>query len=118
MRIWECWTPTTGTFSGRPTTRCVPLRPSSSSFLRPTNSPPACTFARGDDLIAGRTEPIGLEQTAEHDDRVRFTRLGTNSYGLSVKRHTGRWEKTPFRGTLEETVAVVCAVMQHLVATS
>jgi hypothetical protein len=34
-----------------------------------------------------------------------------------VKRHTGRWEKTPFRGTLEETVSTVCALMQHLVAT-
>jgi hypothetical protein len=74
--------------------------------------------ARGDHLIAGRTEPIGPDQTAEHDDRVRCTRLGANFYGLSVKRHTGRWEKTPFRGTLEETVAAVCAVMQHLVATS
>src|SRR5271165_6895828 len=74
--------------------------------------------ARGDDLIAGRTEPIGPDQTPGNDDRVRFTRLGANSYGLSVKRHTGRWQKTPFRGTLEETVAVVCAVMQHLVATS
>lgn len=71
---------------------------------------------RGDHLIAGRRERIGPDQTAETDDRVRFTRLGANFYGLSVKRHTGRWEKTPFRGTLEQTVEAVRAVMQHLVA--
>src|SRR5258708_5619297 len=73
---------------------------------------------RGDHLIAGRREPLGPAPTSDDDDRVRFTRLGTNCYGLSVKRHTGRWEKTPFRGTLGETVDAVCAVMQHLVATS
>src|SRR5437588_556579 len=73
---------------------------------------------QGDHLIAGRTELIGPDQTPENDDRVRFTRLGANAYGLSVKRHTGRWQKTPFRGTLEQTVDAVCAVMQHLVATS
>ena len=70
----------------------------------------------GDHLIADQIERVGPEQAAENDDRVRFTRLGGNDYGLSVKRHTGRWEKTPFRGTLEQTVEVVRAVMQHLVA--
>ena len=71
----------------------------------------------GDHLIAGRTEHVGPKQAAENDDRVRFTRLGGgNNYGLSVQRHTGRWEKTPFRGTLEQTVEVVRAAMQHLVA--
>jgi hypothetical protein len=70
----------------------------------------------GDHLIAGRTERLAAKTTADNDDRVRFTRLGANHYGLSVKRHTGRWQKTPFYGTLEETVELVCAVMQHLVA--
>jgi hypothetical protein len=67
-------------------------------------------------LIAGRNEPSGVDAAPENDDRVRFTRLGTNLYGVSVKRHTGRWQKTPFCGTLEETVEAVCSVMQHLVA--
>jgi hypothetical protein len=69
----------------------------------------------GDHLIAGRNERLDADTTAENDDRVRFTRLGTNHYGVSVKRHTGRWQKTPFYGTLEETVEVVCSVTQHLV---
>ena len=72
----------------------------------------------GDHLIAGRAEPLGPRHTLEHNDRVRFTRLGANWFGVSVKRHTGRWQKTPFHGTLEDTVAAVCAVMQHLVAPS
>ena len=69
----------------------------------------------GDHLIAGRNEQLGAE-SMETDDRVRFTRLGINHYGVSVKRHTGRWQKTPFFGTLEEMVAAVCSLMQHLVA--
>jgi ribosomal protein L27 len=71
---------------------------------------------QGDHLIAGRNARLGADTAAENDDRVRFTRLGTNHYGVSVKRHTGRWQTTPFYGTLEETVEVVCSVMQHLVA--
>jgi ribosomal protein L27 len=72
----------------------------------------------GDHLIAGRNQRLGAETTAENDDRVRFSRLGANRYGVSVKRHTGRWQKTPFCGTLEQTVEAVCSVMQHLVAAS
>ncbi len=29
------------------------------------------------------------------DDRVRLTHLGGGAFGLSVMRHTGKWEKTP-----------------------
>jgi hypothetical protein len=47
---------------------------------------------------------------------VRFTHLGGASFGLSVRRHTGRWEKAPYSGSLRELVAVVTTVMQHLVA--
>jgi hypothetical protein len=47
-----------------------------------------------------------------------ITKLGANHYQVSLKRHTGRWEKTPFFGTLEETLEVVRSVMQHLIAAS
>jgi hypothetical protein len=33
-----------------------------------------------------------------------------------VKRHTGRWERTPFMGTIEEMVDALRTFMQHLVA--
>jgi hypothetical protein len=71
---------------------------------------------RGDHLIAGRKEPTGPAGMLEEDDRVRFTQVSRGRYGLSVKRHTGRWEKTPFLGSMRETLDAVCSFMQHLVA--
>lgn len=69
----------------------------------------------GDHLIVGRQvsgegEPSGL------DDRVRFTRITDRMYGLSIKRHTGRWERTPFSGTMDEMVETVREFMQHVIA--
>ena len=70
----------------------------------------------GDHLILGRREPIGPNGEMENDDRVRLTRLSASAYGLSVKRHTGRWERTPFSGSMEEMVDTILGCMQHLVA--
>ena len=70
----------------------------------------------GDHLILGRPEEQGSQATDRGDDRVRFTRLNGRTYGLSVKRHTGRWERTPFSGSMQDMVDVVLACMQHLVA--
>jgi hypothetical protein len=72
--------------------------------------------AHGEHLILGRREPLGPDAEPEEDDRVRLTRLSRSTYGLSVKRHTGRWEKTPFSGTMRELVDVILTLMQHLVA--
>ena len=70
----------------------------------------------GDNLVLGRQEALGPEGDLEEEDRVKLTHLSASAYGLSVKRHTGRWERTPFRGSLEEMVDVICTMMQHLVA--
>jgi len=70
----------------------------------------------GDHLILGRPDQAAPNAEQENDDRVRLTRLSAHEYGLSVKRHTGRWERTPFTGTLEEMVDVILGCMQHLVA--
>ena len=70
----------------------------------------------GDHLILGRREPLGPDGEMENDDRVRLTRLSTSAYGLSVKRHTGRWERTPFSGEMEQIVDTILGCMQHLVA--
>jgi hypothetical protein len=82
------------------------------------HQPTAGMYVRvhGDHLILGRQEPIGPNGQLENDDRVRLTRLAASSYGLSVKRHTGRWERTPFAGTLDEMVDIILGCMQHLVA--
>jgi len=67
----------------------------------------------GDHLIVGRREIFDSE-TIE-GDRVRLTKLSSNRYGLSVKRHNGRWERTPFSGSMKEMVNATHNVMQHLV---
>jgi hypothetical protein len=72
--------------------------------------------AWGDHLIIGRHEAFGPEGEMEADDRLRLTARNTSSWGLSVRRHTGRWEKTPFTGTLEELSHVIWTLMQHIVA--
>ena len=70
----------------------------------------------GDHLIIGRNEPFGPGGELEADDRVRLTALNHSSFGLGVRRHTGRWEQTPFTGTLDELVNVISSLMQHIVA--
>lgn len=69
----------------------------------------------GDHLIVGRREPFSPDGSLVDDDRVRLTRLKAASYGLSVRRHTGRWERTPFSGSIKEMVETIQAFMQHLV---
>ena len=71
---------------------------------------------RGKQLILGRREALEPAQHSADDDRVRLTHLGGDSFGLSVMRHTGRWEKTPFSGTIEQLVEVMTGTMQHLLA--
>lgn len=71
---------------------------------------------RGDHLYLGRKEPPGPYADEEPDERIRLTVLGGTRFGLSVHRHTGRWERTPFSGTLQELTQVICTTMQHLVA--
>ena len=70
----------------------------------------------GDNLILGRQERFGPTADLEDDDRLRLTRLNNTRYGLSVKRHTGRWERTPFSGNMEEMVEAILIYLQHLVA--
>jgi hypothetical protein len=35
---------------------------------------------------------------------------------VSVLRHTGKWERTPFSGSIDDVVEVLRGPMQHLVA--
>jgi len=69
----------------------------------------------GDNLILVRQEEAASGETV-FDDRVRLTRMSRSTWGLSVKRHTGRWEQTPFSGSMREMMDAVWTFMQHLVA--
>jgi hypothetical protein len=71
---------------------------------------------RGEHLILGRPDGDAPGGTSQSDDRLRLTRLSRDQWGLSVKRHTGRWERTPFSGDFDVVVETVHAFMQHLVA--
>ena len=86
--------------------------------LLDAHEPTAGLYIRvhSDHLILGRREVIGPDDQYEDDDRVRLTRLSATAYGLSVKRHTGRWERTPFHGSMEDMVNTIVDCMQHLVA--
>ncbi len=94
------------------------IRQSQLEELLESNKLTAGMYVRvhGDNLILGRREPLGPAGEMEDEDRVKLTRLSTSIYGLSVKRHTGRWEKTPFRGLMKEMVDIIWTLMQHLVA--
>ena len=94
------------------------LAQSKVSRLLEAHEPTAGLYVRvhGDHLILGRQEPGGRDGEVLDDDRVRLTRVGSSSWGLSVRRHTGRWERTPFCGTMEEMVDTIVGCMQHLVA--
>lgn len=70
----------------------------------------------GENLILGREESVGADGSVEQGDRVRLTRRGRSTWALSVKRHTGRWERTPFAGGMDDVVASMCAFMQHLIS--
>jgi hypothetical protein len=91
---------------------------------RPSRQPVLCVDemtsgliarAHGENLIIGSVEETDAG-TGCRDDPVRLTRLSPQAWGLSVKRHTGRWERTASSGTLDEMVHTVGSVMLHLVA--
>ena len=71
--------------------------------------------ARGKQLTLVR-EDTGPAGEPEDDPRVRLTHLGGQQFGVSVLRHTGTWERTPFAGSIDEVVAIIVETMQHLVA--
>ena len=70
---------------------------------------------RGRQLTLVREEP-GPDGTPEDDACVRLTHLGQGQFGVSVLRHTGKWERTPFAGSIDDVVDVLRGPMQHLVA--
>ena len=56
---------------------------------------------RGNSLTIYSTGADGSQNHA------KFTSLGDAVWGLSFPRHTGRWEKTPFIGSLEALVGTL-----------
>lgn len=74
--------------------------------------------ARRGRIYLGRCEPLWNDpEETEDDDRIHLTPLKDGlTFGLSVKHHSGRYNKTPFEGTLEELTETIATVMAHVVA--
>lgn len=66
------------------------------SLLASANMPHLSAAQRGRQLVI-----YSMEQ-GEKENRVRFTDTGQGRYQLSFADHRGRWEPTPFEGTLNE----------------
>jgi hypothetical protein len=66
--------------------------------------------------VLSRRERVGPGTRRELVPRVRLTPLGGAGYGLSVFRHTERWEKTPYVGSPEELVSLLDGELGFLVA--
>jgi hypothetical protein len=61
--------------------------------------------SRGKDLIIYSDSPDGQVNHA------KLTALGRQEWGLSLPRHTGRWERTPFVGTVDELVLTLTQML-------
>ena len=43
----------------------------------------------------------------DKDNRCRFVKLSANTFSLHMADHRGKWEPTPFTGSLEELIELV-----------
>jgi hypothetical protein len=58
-------------------------------------------LGRGDHLV------IYSQDEGEKTNRARITRLSTNNFCLGFADHRGRWETTPFTGSIAELVTML-----------
>ncbi len=60
----------------------------------------------GLDHIVVKKHGKSLKLMSEGPDRLephaRFTRIGRDRWRLDLPSHTGRWEQTPFSGSMDE----------------
>lgn len=62
-----------------------------------------CVKKRGDSLI------IYSGASKDAQNHARLTYLGEDDWGLSFPKHTGRWERTPFTGTMDNILnTLIC----------
>lgn len=56
---------------------------------------------RGDHLV------IYSQEEEEKFNRARLTRKSSNKFLLSMANHRGKWEPTPYTGSIDELVALL-----------
>ncbi len=52
--------------------------------------------------LRGKSLTIVSRIESERVPHAKFTLIEDRTWGLSLPRHTGRWERTPFVGRIEE----------------
>jgi hypothetical protein len=59
--------------------------------------------------VKRRGDTLTLVSGAESDEvaHAKFSALGTDVWGLSFPTRSGRWERTPFAGSLDELAQVL-----------
>jgi hypothetical protein len=50
---------------------------------------------------------IYCERGNEKENRCRFVKMPENEYNLHMADHLGKWEPTPFTGTIEDLVELI-----------
>jgi hypothetical protein len=59
--------------------------------------------------VTARTSNIVIysEHGKEKENRCRFVKMQGNAYNLHMADHKGKWEPTPYTGTIDELVELI-----------
>lgn len=59
--------------------------------------------------VRKRADSLVLYSGKKNDEvsHAKLTALGPGVWGLSLPRHTGRWERTPFVGTIDSVLSTL-----------
>jgi hypothetical protein len=57
--------------------------------------------------VRGKSIVIYSEFESNKENRCRFTNLSGATYELGMADHNGKWEATPFEGTVDELLEMV-----------
>jgi hypothetical protein len=57
--------------------------------------------------IHGKNLVIYSEEEGEKINRARLTRINSQTYQIGIADHRGKWERTPFLGTLSEMLTML-----------
>lgn len=66
--------------------------------------------------IHGKNLVIYSEDNNEKYNRARLTRYNSQTYQIGMANHRGKWEQTPFVGTLLEMIAMLTEQFSFVLA--
>ena len=66
--------------------------------------------------IHGKNLVIYAEESGEKYNRARLTKHNSQKYQIAIADHRGKWELTPFVGTLPEMLAMLTEQFSFVLA--